>query len=825
MKAVVKLAEENRRMDLVLTQQLEHMQRDATAEIRKLRQQINSCLDAYKGPVDKAHPLEDRVLPFDKLAIALEGMHLESLEVVERQQIFQSLYFPRFTVRHAKIPDAHARTFGWAFRDYLTETGQRLYFADWLKSKAGVFWIRGKAGSGKSTLMKFVADHPTTTAYLKQWAGGNRLAICRYYFWNAGSDLQKSQEGLLRTLLFQLFKAAPQVIDSYAREEFRGLLAPNNHLVWNVKDLITTLKTVLHRCSEVRVCFFIDGLDEYKGESDTLIELMQDLCQPENVKLCVSSRPWVEFIDAFGQADQRLLKLEDLTRSDIANYTSDRLTSNPKFCKLADWDDRYKKLVEEVVNKAQGVFLWVYLVVKSLLEGVRYADTLEDLKARLDAFPRDLEDFFRHMLDDIPKIYLRKTSQMFRMATTAGAPMPLMIYSFTDDIDADPTFALKAKRRSMPHPEIDKRNEELPLRLDGRSKGLLEVTAVSDASHFFKYEVDFLHRTVRDFLETSSEVKDMFSHSLTEQYNPDQVLCHAHLAMLKLAPRFQEEMNDDRWMCTVEGLFQFAHQVQLVKGNSECVHEALEQARALFDSPGSARLLWERDTNNEFMAMAIQAGLVDYVDRNIDSLQRRLTRPWLYYGLQLPWRKKTFPGTWPYSPEMIRCLIRHGGDPNERNEFFTLWTAFLSRVSDEDNLRTNAVFEIIQTLILDGGARLQEAMPASDEQMTSKRTRDRDSGDLDWNATGTVGKLRAGTAAPWVDDTFDDPMDFREQPREDTTPMSPKSLAIVAQKATEGKQKRELARDVLRRTVPKSVFDFILANCKQRHEGDEATCT
>jgi len=42
---------------------------------------------------------------------------------------------------------------------------------DWLASGGGIFHISGKLGSGKSTLMKYLCDHPSTKAMLETWAG------------------------------------------------------------------------------------------------------------------------------------------------------------------------------------------------------------------------------------------------------------------------------------------------------------------------------------------------------------------------------------------------------------------------------------------------------------------------------------------------------------------------------------------------------------------------------------------------------------------------------------------------------------------------------
>lgn len=553
--------------------------------------------------------------------------------------------------------------------------------------------------------MKHICRQPETQQLLQEWAGQKQVVTAKYFFWDAGTGLQKSQEGLLRTLIFDILNSSHDLIP-IVQHKLSDLKALDGYDAYqepwsDVEVMMSICKEILSRCSQKRFCFFIDGLDEYKGDSDALIRLIESLLEHESVKICASSRPWAQFVDAFGQDADRLIKLEDLTRADIVKYTTDRLYQNSKFCKMKDLDERYDLLAKEVVDRAQGVFLWVYLVVKSFLEGIRYADTVEDMQLRLETFPPDLDDYFRHILEDVPQIYRRKTAQMFSLATAAEVPMPLMIYSFADDLDRDICFAVNAKKRSMTKAEIAARNEQLPPRLDGRSKGLLEVVTVATESTYFKFEVDFLHRTVRDFLR-ASDIEDMFNQALVKTFNPSRILCNAHLAMLKMAPRWADEMNDDRLLDTVEGFFTFASHVQQSGDDLNELHRTICEASSLLVMPGHIKAQWELDPKVEFLVMAIQAGLVQYVDCNLSNLRFRPKRSYLEYALQLPWKKKRFNGEWELSPSMISCLLRHGESPNQGG----LWTKFLRRVEKQRDLHTHEVFETCKILVLEGGAHL-----------------------------------------------------------------------------------------------------------------------
>jgi hypothetical protein len=78
--------------------------------------------------------------------------------------------------------------------------------AEWLKSGDGAFWITGKAGSGKSTIMKFIADHPETVRLAAEFASPKRAFIAAHYFWSPGMPMQRSIQGLLQSLLYDIFR-------------------------------------------------------------------------------------------------------------------------------------------------------------------------------------------------------------------------------------------------------------------------------------------------------------------------------------------------------------------------------------------------------------------------------------------------------------------------------------------------------------------------------------------------------------------------------------------------------------------------------------------
>jgi ABC-type lipoprotein export system ATPase subunit len=82
-------------------------------------------------------------------------------------------------------------------------------YLNWLEAfvPKNIFWIRGKAGSGKSTLMRYldeqVGKYILEQAELRQrnqalhWLGQTELLIASCYFWSAGTAAQKIPFGPL----------------------------------------------------------------------------------------------------------------------------------------------------------------------------------------------------------------------------------------------------------------------------------------------------------------------------------------------------------------------------------------------------------------------------------------------------------------------------------------------------------------------------------------------------------------------------------------------------------------------------------------------------
>lgn len=530
----------------------------------------------------KAQPQAPKRTDSDEQFISdqLARLTLKKETVEIEQALLDTLDSPQLKDRYARISPAYDSTFRWIFKGDRTNTRDEDSFSEWLSRGGSIYWITGKPGAGKSTLMKFICKEKRTHQLLQKWAGDKLLDTASFYFWIAGTPFQKSLLGLLQSLLYEILNANREIISKLFPRRWRmhRLYGSINLDPWTEKEFLDAIKILKCESSRSsRICFFIDGLDEYEGDHKEMTVFLQELSSLPDLKICVSSRPWLAFQDAFGNCP--MLRVQDFTKQDIKRYATGMLQSSPRWKQVCSKEpEKALGLIQDIRIKSCGVFLWVYLVVRSLLQGLRDGDRITDLQSRLGAFPSDLEDFFMHTLERLEPSYLQQAQKFFRIAIESSEPLLLMAYSFLGEEDLDPKFGINAPDEPICSEEIPTRLEDTERRLRSRCKDLLEVYIEKAAGPAFSkstaivtkstarllpdslnielyMRVGFLHRTVRDFLETpGAQVKLIAAEK--DGFNGTFWLIQAITAQMKaLSPRARAGTTLDAFMRVVRPAF------------------------------------------------------------------------------------------------------------------------------------------------------------------------------------------------------------------------------------------------------------------------------
>lgn len=202
------------------TSHLELIDDIATKRHSEVLQAINSFADVLSTS-DVLFPALPRIItradPSLKLAALIEYEAIENA-------VLSALYFRRMDTREGQIQEAFKNTFSWIFEDPMEHQKPWSNFRQWLEDGSGCYWIAGKAGCGKSTLMKFLGSDTRTSIALEQWAGKSGLITASYFFWMTGTNLQKNQEGLLRSLLHTILSQRRDLIARVFPKQYDAMM-------------------------------------------------------------------------------------------------------------------------------------------------------------------------------------------------------------------------------------------------------------------------------------------------------------------------------------------------------------------------------------------------------------------------------------------------------------------------------------------------------------------------------------------------------------------------------------------------------------------------
>ena len=490
-----------------------------------------------------------------------------------KDRVLDLLHFRQISDRKESIKSAHENTFRWVLDETIDPSESRTSLSQWIETGNGIYWINGKGGSGKSTLMKLILEDTRTLEYLERWSNSVAVLTPSFYFWYAGSTMQKSQSGLLRSLLFQVLGHDPTLIPLTMPDFCRSLSKMKGRLEDEeptLAELKRWFKQIIRLSTNKHyACFFIDGLDEFDGNCADLTAFFLEISSiSPSVKFILSSRPLSSCAASFAKCPG--LRLQDLTRQDIHAYAYDLLDDPLK--QILGSEETSTSILEEIVEKSSGVFLWVYMTTKSLIEGIQDGDSLSELRKRLSELPPDLNELYLTMFRRIPARYLQDAGKLVKLILASRLiesdvdEALLSIYDLPPRTDVSLlqlSFAMENSSdvRDMPYgpvseSELARRYERMQARLRSRCLGLLETY---DTRKGHGENVQFIHRTANEFF-TGEHFKEAVGGSWkTVDFNEFEALTSSCIAIAKLTSPSKTICGDEAasfvaWQSLVKGL-------------------------------------------------------------------------------------------------------------------------------------------------------------------------------------------------------------------------------------------------------------------------------
>ncbi|KAK3943420.1 hypothetical protein QBC46DRAFT_254271 [Diplogelasinospora grovesii] len=395
-----------------------------------------------------------------------------------RQRLLESLDFPKIDARKTTIRAAHAKTCRWFLR--------HSKYQDWLdpgkqSRNHGFLWMRGKAGAGKSTMMKFV--------YLetKKKSKNTGTAVASFFFNARGDYLEKSITGMYRSLLTQLLKVFP---------DLQPVLDDTDIVPWSQQDcpdlnaLKELLRSAVMALGQRSFTCFIDALDECdEQEVRDMVQFFEELAETTTdggiqFRICFSSRPY-PYIDIRPEV---LLTLEEESghADDLAQYVRSHL-------RIANVS-LHAELQAQILDKAAGIFMWIVLVVEILNKESSHGALA--LRRRLAEIPSKLSELFKNILT---RDQDRVEWLLLCVLWVLCAKRPLSPAEFRHALWAG------LLEQDMVDPDLpDDTDMDAVKLVTSSSKGLAEVTKSKQPT------VQFIHESVRDFLVKENGLRELW---------------------------------------------------------------------------------------------------------------------------------------------------------------------------------------------------------------------------------------------------------------------------------------------------------------------------
>jgi hypothetical protein len=288
--------------------------------------------------------------------------------------------------------------------------------------------------------------------------------VATFFFDSRGTTEQKSKTGLLKALLFQLVPACPRILEKY-------MICARFSLNYNqLVDLSKTLIGIFAVQRDAPTYIFIDAIDECE-DMEEVVRLLEDLAERadnegSNLNICISSRHYPTISIRYCAE----ISVDVQNHGDIAQYVSRELDRY-------DLESSTKSSIKDSLTmKAEGVFLWARLVLRSIARSFDAGLSLE-LRSVLDyleELPETLHELFEGILNDLSPRERVQALPLFQWALLAQRPLSanewVHILAFVDEPELCSIQKWATSRYGIQN------MGQLVRRLRSMTGGLLEVT-------------------------------------------------------------------------------------------------------------------------------------------------------------------------------------------------------------------------------------------------------------------------------------------------------------------------------------------------------------
>ena len=579
--------------------------------------------------------------------------------------------------------------------------------------------------------MKYLTENERTKDLMPKTS--TPIFFISYFFYELGHPQEKAFVSLLHAFVYRLLEEIHDVsktASSMLMQALEPYMTQTRKEPWAQKVLQEALHHIVIKPPiYARVVLFIDGFDECDGNHASQLDFLKDLLASSkgsklSIKMCIASRADVDI--RLRLSTYPSLAIHHFTESDIASYVTERLktawdlmASQPDGT-TATFDQR---LIDDVVRKAEGVFLWVNLVVTQLVMAIETEAEASDLHQLLAMLPEGLKQLYQSIVAKIPKDRLHDAINLLQLTASTNANEELVPGDGADTLwkmcnaMKEPSAAISEKayfEEGFCGDEVPGQEEQcaaMKRRIQSSCRGLVHC---DDMCNLREAKVTFLHRTCVEYVSNTEFFSQMVAKADRKLIrDPEVSLMAMALRLLKTDPLYKpafvgqslEQMSSMQSHSEAsEAIYTFFHRAYFAErltGSAQTLFvDELNRVLSLLQQEWPSfyymefygvELDWETDV----LCLAVVFDLTLYVSQAIEEegqkLLHRPGRPLLFYAFD----------EFVNLPKVVPILLENGADPNEAYGLRTPWTQALDSLYVRSS--SYAISEIV-VLMLSSGA-------------------------------------------------------------------------------------------------------------------------
>ena len=300
----------------------------------------------------------------------------------------------------------------------------------WLTSKAsfqkwqlGVddypkcFWLSGEPATGKSTLSGHVVQ------YLEE-----SNTDCSYFFFKHGGAGKSTVAELLCSLAWQMASSNSEIRRKILSLHEEGVVIDKSdgRAVWRTIFVARIFRTGLRQPHY----WIIDGLDECANYA-AFFPLLGKLDRQFPLKIFVASRPHLSIERSFSQ--EGILNVQESVSRDNSLGDIKLFVDAHSHYLPVDTDADRKGLVDLILQKSNGNFLWTKLVVKELEEAL----SQQRVNEILESVPRGIDQLYSRIIANLIASPGRSKLVMTLLRWVVCAARPLTVEELREALRLD----------------------------------------------------------------------------------------------------------------------------------------------------------------------------------------------------------------------------------------------------------------------------------------------------------------------------------------------------------------------------------------------------